>query len=310
MSIRLYLWGKRPLYLLHRRMGGLQSTSGCCRKAKNLSSLLRIKPQFLGCLVCSHKKTHTHARARTCTHTTHTTQHIHNTHTNTHTARTRASANARTHLTCPSARACTHAHTPTQSHTHTHTPTLTRTHTCARAPRTHAHTYLSFIFAKNGCGCQCHSLATYPRKEIRYPLYWAGHTARLDSCKNLEQAGMQSTDSPACSESLFLCRQYGSLEQKRGKESEKNDRQHTVSPGFQICYSVQTVTHTHTHTHTQTPFFHFCSIWVWVLNASPWPLYPRKEIKHTFYWAGPRAGLDSCRKSRVSQDSNPRQSSL
>ena len=85
--------------------------------------------------------------------------------------------------------------------------------------------------------------------------------------ENLEQARIQSADSPACSESLFLWRQYGSLEEKR-EGSEKSDRQHTVSPGFQICYSDQTVTHTHTHTHTHTPFFHFCTRWVGVLNAT------------------------------------------
>ena len=52
---------------------------------------------------------------------------------------------------------------------------------------------------------------------------------------------------------LFLCRQYGSLEGKRGEEGEERERQHTALPGFQVCFSDQTATHTHTHTHTQSP---------------------------------------------------------
>ena len=79
------------------------------------------------------------------------------------------------------------------------------------------------------------------------------------AAENLEQAGIQSADSPAYSESLFLCRQYGSLEEKREKR-EKSDRQHTVSPGFQICYSVQTVTHTHTHTDTFLSFLLYMGV--------------------------------------------------
>ena len=49
---------------------------------------------------------------------------------------------------------------------------------------------------------------------------------------------------------LFLCRQYGSLEDQGGEEREKSDRQHTASPGFQVCTPDQTDTNTHTHTHT------------------------------------------------------------
>ena len=55
-------------------------------------------------------------------------------------------------------------------------------------------------------------------------------------------------------------------------------------PGFQVCFSDQTGTHTHTHTHARTSFFHFRARWVWVLNATPWPLYPRKEIRYPFIW--------------------------
>ena len=48
---------------------------------------------------------------------------------------------------------------------------------------------------------------------------------------------------------LFLCRQYGLPEEKRGEEGEERDRQHTALPGFQVCFTDQTATHTHTHTY-------------------------------------------------------------
>ena len=42
---------------------------------------------------------------------------------------------------------------------------------------------------------------------------------------------------------LFLCRQYGSLGEKRGEEGEERERQHTALPGFQVCFSDQTHPH-------------------------------------------------------------------
>ena len=48
---------------------------------------------------------------------------------------------------------------------------------------------------------------------------------------------------------LFLCRQYCSMEEQKGEEWEKSDRQHTASPGFQVCFPDQTVTHAHARTH-------------------------------------------------------------
>ena len=97
-------------------------------------------------------------------------------------------------------------------------------------------------------GAQCHSLATLPEKKSRthcigwdLELFWT-------AAEDLVQAGIQSPDSPACCVSLLLCRQNGSLEEKRGEGIEKSDRHHTTSPGFQVCFSDQTVTRTHTHT--------------------------------------------------------------
>ena len=45
-------------------------------------------------------------------------------------------------------------------------------------------------------------------------------------------------------DTLFLCMQYDSLEEQRGDEREKSDRQHNAAPGFQVCF---------THTPTPTP---------------------------------------------------------
>jgi len=49
----------------------------------------------------------------------------------------------------------------------------------------------------------------------------------------------------------------------------------------------------------------------WVVNVTPWPLYPR-EIPGTHCvggWVGPRVDLDGCGKSRPHQDSIPEPSS-
>ena len=45
----------------------------------------------------------------------------------------------------------------------------------------------------------------------------------------------------------------------------------------------------------------------WVINATTWPLYPRKRpVTHCIGgWVGPRAGLDWCGKSHPHRDSIP-----
>jgi hypothetical protein len=46
---------------------------------------------------------------------------------------------------------------------------------------------------------------------------------------------------------------------------------------------------------------------MWVVNATPLPLYPREwPGTHCIGgWVGPRAGLDGCGKSRLHMDSTP-----
>jgi len=49
----------------------------------------------------------------------------------------------------------------------------------------------------------------------------------------------------------------------------------------------------------------------WVINATPWPLYPQ-EIPGDHCkggWVGPKPGLDGCGKSRLHRESIPGQSS-
>ena len=45
----------------------------------------------------------------------------------------------------------------------------------------------------------------------------------------------------------------------------------------------------------------------WVVNATPWPLYPQERpgTHCTGGWVGPRAGLDGCGKSRSHRHSIP-----
>ena len=46
----------------------------------------------------------------------------------------------------------------------------------------------------------------------------------------------------------------------------------------------------------------------WVVNATPWPLYPRERDPSTHRtggWVGPKAGLDGCGKSRPPLGSDP-----
>jgi hypothetical protein len=48
--------------------------------------------------------------------------------------------------------------------------------------------------------------------------------------------------------------------------------------------------------------------WRWVVNFTPWPLYPRERAPST-HWIGPRAGLDAVVKRKFTspcQDTNPR----
>jgi len=54
-------------------------------------------------------------------------------------------------------------------------------------------------------------------------------------------------------------------------------------------------------------FFNLGARWVWVVKATPRPLYPRERPgTHCIGgWVGPRAGLDGCRKSRPYRDSIP-----
>jgi len=52
--------------------------------------------------------------------------------------------------------------------------------------------------------------------------------------------------------------------------------------------------------------------WVWVVNATPLPLYPPGKIPCTHCivgWVGPRAGLDGYGKSCLHRDSIPGPSS-
>ena len=71
------------------------------------------------------------------------------------------------------------------------------------------------------------------------------------AAENLVQAGIQSPDSPACNESLFLCREYGSQED-RGEDRKKSDRNILHRQGSKFAFQIKlSLTHTHTHTHTR-----------------------------------------------------------
>jgi len=45
--------------------------------------------------------------------------------------------------------------------------------------------------------------------------------------------------------------------------------------------------------------------WWWIVNTTPWPLYPQKipGTHSTGGWLGPGANLDGCGKSRPSRNS-------
>jgi hypothetical protein len=46
-KLLLYSWGKNPQYPMYRKLGGPQTWCGHHGEEKNLSSLRRIKPNFL-----------------------------------------------------------------------------------------------------------------------------------------------------------------------------------------------------------------------------------------------------------------------
>ena len=126
-----------------------------------------------------------------------------------------------------------------------------------------------------GVGTQCHSLATLPQKRNQVPIVlggtqgWSGQLQKI-SCK----PGFK-TQTVQLVLSHFLCRQYGSLEEKREKR-EKSDRQHTVSPGFQVSFPDQTVTHTHTF-----------SLWRWMGVAAQChslATQPQESGTHCIKW--------------------------
>ena len=59
--------------------------------------------------------------------------------------------------------------------------------------------------------------------------------------------------------------------------------------------------------HILYSFFNLGARWGWVVNAMPWPLYPRERPStHCIEgWVGPRAGADGCGKSRSPTGLNP-----
>ena len=87
---------------------------------------------------------------------------------------------------------------------------------------------------------------------------------------------------------LFLCRQYGLPEEKRGEEGEERDRQHTALPGFQVCFTDQTATHTHTCMPTgmrtqregdrQRHTLHMALQQMQEVRFTLWPIYPMERI--------------------------------
>ena len=56
--------------------------------------------------------------------------------------------------------------------------------------------------------------------------------------------------------------------------------------------------------------FNLGARWGWVVNATPWTLYPGERnavpIVQEGGWAGPRSSLDGCGKPRSHQGSDPR----
>jgi len=44
---------KPPQYPQNRELGGLKSQSGCFREEKNVTALLGMEPQYVGCPACA-----------------------------------------------------------------------------------------------------------------------------------------------------------------------------------------------------------------------------------------------------------------
>jgi len=53
LPLPLYLWKKSPRCQMNRRLGGLQSRSGCFGEAHNFFFLPGIEPRYLGVPVCN-----------------------------------------------------------------------------------------------------------------------------------------------------------------------------------------------------------------------------------------------------------------
>ena len=54
---------------------------------------------------------------------------------------------------------------------------------------------------------------------------------------------------------------------------------------------------------TAAPTLNLCTIWRWVVNLTPWQIYPPRKNPGTHSirsWVGPRAGLDVLRKRKIS----------
>ena len=86
---------------------------------------------------------------------------------------------------------------------------------------TQINTHLSFILAldSRGCWMPLRGHSTPEKKSRTHCTVWDLGLS-WTAAENLVQAGIESTDIPACSEPVFLCREYVSLEEKRGEESE------------------------------------------------------------------------------------------
>ena len=136
---------------------------------------------------------------------------------------------------------CALMHTRSSAPTHTHSLTHKQTHmcTCACTHTSFFHFHGRWVWVLNAT-----PWPLTPKKKSRtHGIGWDLQQV-WTAAEILVQARIQSPDSPACSESLLLCRHDGSLEEKSGEESEKRERQHSVMPGLKVCYSDQTATHT------------------------------------------------------------------
>ena len=162
----------------------------------------------------------------------------------------------------------THTHTCIQANTHANKNTHTHTQT---------HTLASFILELDERGC---SMPLYPTNEITYPLYWVGPAAAVDSCR---QSRASRDSIPRQSHLLCVTAPLQAIwftgREDRRRQWEK----------WQVTYCIiwvqRLLFRSKSHTHT---LFHFGARWVWVFNATPWSLNPRKEIRYPLYWVVPR----------------------